>query len=73
MTGERSRRPHPWEASMSRSASVGIARTGLFDVDADRRKGIDQYIDYFGTDSTRRGVSPSDACDESSLDADGAR
>ena len=31
-----------------RNASAAIARAQLLDVDADRPKRIDQYLDYFG-------------------------
>ncbi len=48
------------------SASVSIARTRLFIVDIDRKKRIDDFIDYFGV---RRGVVIADPCGEALLDA----
>ena len=53
-------------------ASVGIARTRLFDVGIDRTKRIDHYIDYFGNGGGRRVVT-ADPCGESWLDAHGAQ
>jgi hypothetical protein len=39
-----------------RNASAAIARAQLLDVDADRPKRIDQYVDYFGESGlSRRG------------------
>ena len=51
------------------SASVSIARTRLFIVDVDRKKGIDDFIDYFGNARVRRGVVIADPCGEALLDA----
>ena len=44
----------------TQSASVGIAPVRLFDVDADRKKRIDHYIDYFGNGGARRVVVTAD-------------
>jgi len=42
-----------------RNASAAIARAQLLDVDADRPKRIDQYLDYFGESGlSRRGEIP---------------
>lgn len=40
-----------------RSASAAIAHAHLLDVDVDRPKRIDQYLDYFG-DGGKSGFSP---------------
>ena len=37
-----------------RNASPAIARTYLLDVEVDRPKRIDQYLDYFGSGGERR-------------------
>ena len=49
-----------------RSTTFEIARARLLDVDADRRKRIDDAIDYFGA---ARVVLTRDPCGESLLDA----
>ena len=51
------------------SAIVSIARTRLFVVDVDRKKRIDDSIDYFGNGGVRRVVVMADPCGESLLDA----
>ena len=51
------------------SVSVSIARTRLFVVDVDRKKRIDDSIDYFGNGGVRRVVVMADPCGESLLDA----
>jgi hypothetical protein len=48
-----------------RIASIEIARARLFDVDIDRKKRIDDAIDYFGARRARVGRDP---CGESWLD-----
>jgi hypothetical protein len=60
--GAHGRQPTP-------SASVSIARTRLFVVDVDRKKRIDDSIDYFGNGGMRRVVVIADPCGESLLDA----
>jgi len=40
-----------------RNASAAIARAHLLDIDVDRPKRIDQYLDYFGGGG-ERGLSP---------------
>jgi hypothetical protein len=40
-----------------RTASTGIVPAHLFEVDADRPKRIDQYIDYFGRIGAGRNVA----------------
>jgi len=51
-----------------RSTDVSIAHPRLLDVDAERKKRIDTYIDYFG-DGGGRGGGTADPCGESLLDA----
>jgi hypothetical protein len=41
-----------------RNASAAIARAQLLDVDADRPKRIDQYLDYFGEGSLSARLAP---------------
>ena len=48
---------------------MSIARTRLFIVDVDRKKRIDDFIDYFGNARVRRGVVIADPCGEALLDA----
>jgi hypothetical protein len=73
-----------WEAPMPRrsvirlrteqsrqSVSRGIARAYLYDIDVDRQKHIDRYIDYFGGGAARSAAT-ADRCGNSLLDADGA-
>jgi len=52
----------------TQSASASIARLRLFVVDVDRKKRIDDSIDYFGNGGVRR-VVRADPCGESLLDA----
>ena len=35
-------------------SNAAVARARLLDIELDRRKRIDQYIDYFGDGGTRR-------------------
>jgi len=49
------------------STDVSMAHTRLLDVDAERKKRIDIYIDYFGSGGVCSG--PADPCGESLLDA----
>jgi hypothetical protein len=51
-------------------ASIETARALLFDVDVDRKKRIDDAIDYFGASRARVGRDP---CGESWLDKAGSR
>jgi hypothetical protein len=44
-----------------RSASPAIAPTYLLDVDVDRPKRIDQYLDYFGSGGESRPFLEADA------------
>lgn len=53
-----------------RITSIEIARAQLFDVDVDRKKRIDDAIDYFGAGHI--GVAR-DRCGESLLDETGSR
>lgn len=53
-----------------RIASIEIARARLFDVDVDRKKRIDDAIDYFGASRPRVGRDP---CGESWLDKAGSQ
>jgi hypothetical protein len=53
-----------------RITSIAIARAQLFDVDVNRKKRIDDAIDYFGAGHI--GVTR-DPCGESLLDKAGAR
>jgi hypothetical protein len=55
-----SRRPvrHPSAEQTTPSTS---ARALLFDIDVDRHKRIDRYIDYFGSGARRTTVVPSAA------------
>jgi len=53
-----------------RITSIEIARAQLFDVDVDRKKRIDDAIDYFGAGHI--GVAR-DRCGESLLDKAGVR
>ena len=41
-----------------RNASAAIARAQLLDVDADRPKRIDQYLDYFGESDLSARLAP---------------
>jgi hypothetical protein len=53
------------------SVSRGIARAYLYDIDVDRQKHIDRYIDYFGGGTARPAAATTDRCGSSLLDADG--
>ncbi len=66
-----SRQPliHRTAGQSTQSASVRTARTRLFVVDVDRKKRIDDSIDYFGNGSVRRVVVIADPCGEALLDA----
>jgi len=66
-----SRRPlAPIDARRSGpTTSMDVVRARLFDVDVDRKKRIDDAIDYFG--EGRSGVAR-DLCGESWLDGAGA-
>jgi len=66
-----SRQPliHRSAGQSTQSASVSTARTRLFVVDVDRKKRIDDSIDYFGNGSVRRVVVIADPCGEALLDA----
>jgi len=44
-----------------RNASAAIARAQLLDVDADRPKRIDQYLDYFGESDLSARLTPRDS------------
>ena len=46
-------------------------RARLVDVDVNRPKRIDRYIDYFGSGGARRPVVTSDRCGESVRNAEG--
>ena len=67
-----SRQPliHRTAGQSTQSASGRTARTRLFVVDVDRKKRIDDSIDYFGHGSVRRVVVIADPCGEALLDAD---
>lgn len=54
------------------SVSRGMARAYLYDVDVDRQKHIDRYIDYFGGGAARPAAAPADRCGSSLLDSDGS-
>ena len=43
------------------NASAAIARAQLLDVDADRPKRIDQYLDYFGESDLSARLAPRDS------------
>ncbi len=60
---------HRTTGQSTQSASVRTARTRLFVVDVDRKKRIDDSIDYFGNGSVRRVVVIADPCGEALLDA----
>jgi hypothetical protein len=70
-----SRRPltHLSADESRRSTSAASVRAHLFDVDVDRPKRIDHYIDYFGHGGARRPVVTSTSYGEGLLDADNAR
>jgi len=53
-----------------RNASAAIARAQLLDVEADRPKRIDQYLDYFGGGES--GLSPRLALRDQSNSSPGA-
>ena len=60
---------HRTAGQSTQSASGRTARTRLFVVDVDRKKRIDDSIDYFGHGSVRRVVVIADPCGEALLDA----
>ena len=64
-----SRHPLIHRTAGQSSASVRTARTRLFVVDVDRKKRIDDSIDYFGNGGVRRVVIIADPCGEALLDA----
>ena len=54
--------PHLSTKQATPSTSAAIACALLFDIDANRHKGIDRYIDYFGAGRTT--VAPPAPCGE---------
>ncbi len=53
------------------SAGAQTIRARLFDVDVDRKKRIDDSIDYFGDGGGRRSAATSDSCGAAKAVRDG--
>ncbi len=63
--------PHVSTDRSRRSVSAGRMRARVFDIDVNRPKRIDRFIDYFGSGGARRPVVASDLRGESVRPAEG--